>query len=146
MAIDAASVKAVLQKDYDSSTDGAALATAQLASCLTSSGLMVARLVTAAAAKGVTLSSAEQDAIQNYLAAHLYSISDRPIKQKGTSAKYATFDGQTSMGLKATLYGQQAIALDPSGVLSNLDTPRRSIGMAWLGKPKSAQSDYSDRN
>lgn len=141
MAVSATTVKAVLLKDFDPS-----LADSVLDSPIAEAALMVADLVAYGAANGVTVSSARQEVIQNNLAAWSYSMSDRPFKQKATASKSGTFDGQSSTGLRANLYGQKAIALDPTGYLSNLDTPRRKIGMAWLGKSRSEQVAYEDRN
>lgn len=68
--------------------------------------------------------------IQNFLAAHFIAIGDQDRQTMSesiageASAKYA---GVSGMGLEATTYGQQAIALDCSGKLARAGLKRASF-------------------
>lgn len=55
------------------------------------------------------------------LAAHFYSVHEPEIEQQSYSdASYRYSVAKKGQGLSATSWGQQAIALDPSGVLSEM--------------------------
>jgi len=57
--------------------------------------------------------------IQLLLAAHFLTIYERQTKSESVGGEWSvTYLGQDGMGLKASLYGQQALALDCSGVLA----------------------------
>ena len=92
------------------------------------------------------LTPAELEITERWLAAHLYSCSDKQHQQvsdvKGNSASYST---KNAMGFELTTYGQQAIRLDRSGYLRALD--RGAVaGMHWLGKLPIDQIPYDQRN
>ncbi len=110
-----------------------------------SASLIVTRLATRAADKGVTLSTTEKEMIERWLAAHSYCMSDQTYASRSTSKASASFHGQTGMGLDATKYGQHAKMLDPSGCLTALASGKRAGGF-WLGKTDSEKLDYEQRN
>ncbi len=83
--------------------------------------------------------------IEANLAAHYYSLRDPAYLAKKTGNASATFYGQTGMGLDFSPWGQTAKDLDISGFLSSLGK-RQTVGMGWLGKPPSGQTDYVDRD
>lgn len=58
--------------------------------------------------------------IEKLLAAHLASMSDQRVQSEKTGDASYTYQGKTDMGLKSTLYGQNAIILDCSNTLVNL--------------------------
>ena len=59
--------------------------------------------------------------IERYLSAHLISISlQRQTKTVKIGDASETYTGEFGEGLKSTLYGQMAIALDSSGSLMNV--------------------------
>ena len=56
--------------------------------------------------------------IERWLAAHFVAIRDPRIKSESVDVISTSYQGQTGMGLQATLYGQQAMMLDTTGKLS----------------------------
>lgn len=69
---------------------------------------------------GSGLSSGILDVIELNLAAHYLHISrDRQAKSEDVAGEYSvTWLGKDDLGLEATLYGQQALALDTTGSLA----------------------------
>ncbi len=93
------------------------------------------------------LSAKLKEQIEKWLAAHFYAIRDLQYKEKKTGDASAIFQGRTGMGFDASLWGQQAKALDITGTLQRLDTkPRPKASLTWVGKPVSEQTDYVDRD
>lgn len=108
--------------------------------------VIVDRVKTAAAAKGIALLATELELIERWLAAHFYAQSDKPYAEKETGNAKAKFVGRTGMYLESTLYGQTAARVDPSGVLAALATSARAVGRGhWLGRRPSEQTNYNDR-
>lgn len=56
--------------------------------------------------------------IQKLLAVHFLTMYERQPKSEKVGEVSVTFMGQDGEGLKASLYGQQALALDCSGILA----------------------------
>lgn len=106
---------------------------------------LIDRVVTCATAKDKTLTAAEEEMLERWVAAHCYQMYDQGFSSKTQGRSSGTFQGQTAMGLDGTKYGQYAKTLDPSGCLAALDKGQR-IQFAWLGKPPSEQTDYVDRD
>jgi len=82
--------------------------------------------VTAVLGSETSLSADQLKQIELYLAAHFVAIDprNRVTKQESTDGSQATFEtGVPGQGLKATTFGQQAIALDTTGKLSAETTP-----------------------
>lgn len=65
--------------------------------------------------------------IETWLAAHFVSMRDQRVQQEKVDEWSATFQGKTAMGLQATLYGQQALALDSTGTLAALGLKKAVI-------------------
>lgn len=108
-------------------------------------GALTDRVATCATGKGVTLTDTELRLIEANLAAHFYSFRDQLYQSKKTADASAVFQGKTGMGLDFSPYGQKAKLLDHSGCLAQFDSGR-NIGIEWLGKKKSDQIDYVDRD
>ena len=68
--------------------------------------------------------------IELLLSAHFVSLRDPRAQQEKVDEYSVTYQGSTSEGLKASLYGQQAIALDTSGTLANLAKPRAMLKLS----------------
>ncbi len=136
-------VIALLQDDYGPLADGTL---PDLTPRIESASVTVSRVKTGAlSAKGISMSFEELEIIERWLAAHLYAVTDKPYQSKTTGGASASFNGQTGMGFESTLYGQTAMNLDYSGVLTNINK-RQFARSAWLGKPRSEQLSWEDRN
>lgn len=134
-----AAVEGILLADYDGESD--------LAPFIDTATVMVDRVAACATRKGQTLTAAELELVERWLAAHYYANSDKPYASKTTERASATFHGRTSMYLEATLYGQTAARVDPSGCLQAVAGQERKVASAfWVGKPRSEQTDYEDRD
>lgn len=128
-------------RDYDSVNQPS------LTPFIRTANLVTNRMNTCATAKDYTLDSDLLLEIETWLAAHFYSMSDRPYSTTRTDKAYAKFQGITKMGLEASHYGQTALNLDYSGCLSIINsTTNKSVSVTWLGKPPSEQTDYEDRD
>jgi len=131
-------VKAVLGDNYGKLGDDTL---PSLTPFVDAASLVVDRVSACAAAKGVTLSAAELEVVERWLAAHLYTRMDLGYQSKATDKASATFQGQTGMHLDASYYGQTAQALDPSGCLAAIGN-RRVAGGFWAGMTPRALDDY----
>jgi hypothetical protein len=67
--------------------------------------------------------------IELWMAAHFLATKDQRKSAVKVGDLSVTYQGQTGMGLKATLYGQQAMSMDTTGKLASLDTKRAVISM-----------------
>jgi len=74
------------------------------------------------------LSDGHKKEIERWLAAHLIAATrEQQIQKAGAGGANVTYQGQTGMGLEATLYGQQCIRLDTTGKLAALGAKRAKI-------------------
>lgn len=76
--------------------------------------------------------------IERWLAAHFYAIRDPRFASQGAGGASGSYQGQTTMMLSATTYGQQAMMLDTEGNLAALNKQMQNggkpvVGMTWLG-------------
>lgn len=135
-------VKEILGDNYGPKLDGNL---PNLQPFIDAASLVVSRVAICAAAKGMTLSGAELEMIERWLSAHGYALMDQTRASDSTDGASASFHGQTGMGLESTRYGQYAMTLDYSGCLSAI-AKRRFGGMTWLGKTKTEQLSFDERN
>ena len=135
-------VEGILLDNYGPDEDGVS---PSLTPFIEAANSLVSRVATCATTRGITLSAAELELIERWLAAHFYSVSDRPLQEEKTLDAFGKFQGKTDMGLNSSYFGQTAKDVDPSGCLASL-TSRKRITMNWLGKAKSDQIDYRDRD
>ena len=110
-----------------------------------SATVIVDRVATCAIARSKTLTTAEKELIERWLAAHLYMMSDQQYASKNTAGAGGGFRAQGGRNLDGSTYGQTAKTLDYSGCLEAIDK-RKTAGIAWLGRAPSAQTDYVDRD
>ena len=134
-----AKVKGVLGGNYDSD------ASPSLAPFIDTANVQTDQVVTCAAAKNITHSAAILERIETWLAAHFYAHSDQLYESKKTGGASGRFQGKTDMGLDSTQYGQTAKMFDTSGCLNQFSLGKRA-GMVWLGKPRSEETEYVDRD
>ena len=135
-------VKDVLGDNYGAKRDGS-LPSVRI--FIKGASIIVDQMLACASRKGRTVTTAEAEYIECLMAAHLYMMSDKAYASRSTVQASASFQGQTGMGFESTDYGQQAMRVDPSGCLANIDK-RQVAGGAWLGKPPSEQIPYEDRD
>ncbi len=106
--------------------------------------LLVDRVIVCATGKGVTITDAEAERIEAYLAAHFFGHAQQFFTSKSTVSASGSFQGQTAMRLDASQYGQTAQMLDPSGCLTAITNKSRA-GMTWLGKVGNEQLTAEER-
>lgn len=103
--------------------------------------LIVTEHLTAAAITPA-LSAARLELIERWLAAHFVRVREERVTEMSAAGTRTKYEGQDGMGLRATKYGQQAIALDPTGILSGLsgdaDSQVRKRFQARANSPESA--------
>ena len=134
-------VKGILLKDYDADD------VPSLQPFIDSATVIVDRVKTCAVDRSRTLTTAELELIERWLAAHFYCQSDQTYASRNTGKSSGQFQGQTGLQLDSSKYGQHAKALDYSGCLAALAGAERKVARgAWLGKPPSDQVDYEDRD
>lgn len=116
-----------------------------MAGFLLAASSLVDQTVACATRKSIVISSSDQEILERMLAAHMYMMSDKAYQSRATLGRTGTFQGQTGMRLEATDYGQQAMVVDPSGCLENINK-RQKAGGTWLGKTAAEQLTYDQRN
>lgn len=137
-------VKAILLDHYDTADSPSLVSFIEIASALVDD-------VDTCDTDG-TLSTTRLEQIERYLAAHLYLLADQAAKAEETGEAKIQYQGKTDeVGIKGTQYGQTALTLDSTGCLadqddSSLQGGKPTIGATWIGKPKSSQIDYEDRD
>lgn len=89
--------------------------------------LAMATVFIAERASGAGWSAAMTFELTRLVAAHFACLRDpRETDVKRMDTSIAFEHGTLGQGLKATRYGQQAIALDPTGILATASAPQRA--------------------
>ena len=135
-------VKGLLLDDFGNKLDGVS---PDLTPYIATASTIVDRVMTCAINKGLALSNGELELIERWLSAHFYQQADPGYQSRNTLSASGQFTGKTEMGFESTRYGQQALLLDYSNCLRNIQKQQRA-GMVWLGKPPSQQIPYVARN
>lgn len=120
----AAAVQGILKDNWDQTTD--------LEPFILTASIIVGDMIVRAAERSLALPSDRAELIERWLAAHCYQQMDRGYAAKTTAKASATFQGKTGMYFENTFYGQMALSLDPTGLLSG-DAQRESVAGFWLG-------------
>ena len=89
------------------------------------------------------LSSSHLKEIERWLAAHFVAIRDVRVGREQAGPVSQHFQYKVDLNLNQTQYGQQAILLDVTGYLANLqataeDGKKVKAGMSLLGSPESS--------
>lgn len=66
-----------------------------------------------------------QDLVGTYVAAHFVAIRDPHIRREQGLDQSRTYEGQHGMNFEFTRWGQQAVALDPTGNLKALSQGKK---------------------
>lgn len=137
-------VKEVLENNYDGQTS--------LYPFMRAANLLTNRVEACGIRKETPHTDAELREIETWLSGHFYAHHDQLYQSKSTSGASASFQGQTAMHLNSTQYGQAAMTIDTSGCLADIQTgltpgsTRPVAGGFWMGKRKSEQIDYHERD
>ena len=86
--------------------------------------------------------------IERWLSAHFYAIRDQRVASEKADVVSQNFQYKVGLGFNQTIYGQQAMMIDTSGILAKLhkDTElggKRSRSVVWLGTGDSDGNDIS---
>lgn len=80
-------------------------------------------------------SDAKLALLEKWLSAHLAKIRDRRVTESEVGDTAFTYEGEAGMGLEATQYGQQAVALDTTGRLEASPNYVKTVWDEGTGKP-----------
>lgn len=110
-------VQAILGDNYGALEDGSLPGLQQFCDA---AYLTMQRVAACAVKKGITLSDAEKEMIERWLAAHYYCQMDPLYTSRSTAGASGSFQRKQGDGFETTEYGATAVRLDPSGCLSSL--------------------------
>jgi hypothetical protein len=91
-------------------------------------------------AKNSAYTVTELEAIERFLAAHLYTLRDPRTVTENVRSLDTTFQSKVDLGFNTSHYGQMAMLLDWYGGLAALNElminggGKRTIGITWLGE------------
>jgi hypothetical protein len=135
-------VQAVLGSDYGRFPQSMGGGQPDLQQYIDTATLTVDQVEVKAAAKNKALTTAQLEMIERWLAAHYYTRMDPTYTSRSTQGASGNF---TQPKDDPERYRKTAIELDTSGSL-NAILNRLTAGTEWLGKPKSAQIPYDERD
>lgn len=143
-----AAVIGVLNDDYGAREDGT---DPDLTPYIATASVLTDRIAARATENELTVTDAELEIVERWLAAHFFKVSDRPASFMTVGKSQTTFDGKTAMYLQSTLYGQTAALLDPTGYLAELEAEsegsgRKAVTVFWGGKRYSQRTPYEQRS
>lgn len=84
---------------------------------------------------GMSPTNGQLEVIERWLAAHLYSQNNPAISSIGTGGINTGLQGQSTMNLRNSRWGQTVIMLDFTGYLNSIDN-RAIARLVWLGTNK----------
>jgi hypothetical protein len=70
--------------------------------------------------------------IERYLSAHFYTLRDPRVTSEKAGPVSANYQSKVDMGLNTSHYGQMAISLDNSGLLTSASKGKVAGGVVWL--------------
>lgn len=80
------------------------------------------------------LSASVLELIERWLSAHFYAVRDPRATSERAGPVGASYESKVDLGLNITRYGQQALALDSTGILADLTSKKRKrASLHWLG-------------
>lgn len=96
-----------------------------------------------------TMTDAKLELIERWLSAHYYAIHTPRAASEYATGVGESIETRVDLGLNVTRYGQQALILDTSGKLAQLQDnvtgkPKRKIGARWMGNPTEKNASYGD--
>lgn len=81
------------------------------------------------AAVDSSISATRLEQIEKLVAAHLASAQDQRAERISSESRSVSYQGDTGMHFEATKYGQNAMALDPTGTLADQGKPKPSLSV-----------------
>ena len=132
-------VIAVLGSNYDSVFRPA------LGAALASAGLLVDRVLACAAKRRATVSAAEAELMERYLAADAYAVTDPLYTSKSTDGASGQFLRPTDDAALGP-YAMMAVRLDPTGGCLRGILLQRNARADWCGKAPSERINISERS
>jgi hypothetical protein len=84
--------------------------------------------------------TAVRDMVKTWLAAHFCAIKDPQAKEESADGIRTVFRGKADKGLEATMYGQQAMLLDPTGALEKMANGTKRLNF-HLTEPRSTTTE-----
>jgi hypothetical protein len=123
----------------------------ELTGYIQTADMLVDQVIAYGARKGITVTDgfegSQADIIERWLAAHYTMVMTQQYAWRKSEGASAAFQGKSNMYLESTIYGQQAVAMDPTGYLSTIASePRKRASLTWDGLPPSQQIPYIERN
>lgn len=122
-------VRSILDPDVPEDTD--------FSPFIQSANVIVDRLRVAAINKGIALTTKELTLIEMWLAAYYTCAREPQYRSKSTIGASGSWEVKD--------YLEMAKSLDPSGTLAALMEHRKAT-ITWLGKARSKQTPYDQRN
>lgn len=86
------------------------------------------------------LDAARLELIERWLSAHFYAMRDPRTSDERAGPVAARYQSAVALRLNTSHYGQMAMVLDTSGLLSLLSKSRRPASVTWLGTPPENQT------
>jgi trans-2-enoyl-CoA reductase len=71
--------------------------------------------------------------IELYLAAHFCSMRDQRVSSNSVRSVSESYQYRLGLRLEVTMYGQQALILDNTGTLANLNKGRKMASISFIG-------------
>jgi len=70
--------------------------------------------------------------VERWLSAHFTAIHDQRFTKEKVELQEVSYGGKTGMRLLSTLYGQQAMILDPTGTLEKLNNGKYAMNFQFF--------------
>ncbi len=135
-----AQVKAVLLANYDARRAPSIAAFIRTANTVTNRVLSMSVQKPRVVAQG-GLSSDDLLQIETFLAAHFYCVNDPLYMSRSTQGASGSFQrGQAKSGFASTDYGNQAMDIDWSGVLKNINLQQFASGSGMGHHPRQLEA------
>lgn len=114
-------------QNYDGATD--------LQPFIDSADILIQNIPVYASNTNQTIATNQLEIIERWLAAHLYAINNPTAARSsiGTGGVNLGLQGQSTLNLRSTRWGQNAIMLDFTGYLNSIDN-RAVARINWLGR------------
>lgn len=128
-------VQAVLMGDWDQSTD--------LTPFIDSASSVIDKVVTCAAAKGITITSTDAELMERWLSGFFYQGGDPGYTSRSTANKSGSFRDDSDKFKNP--YLRRAALIDTSGCLTAIIL-RQVASIAWGGKTVPEQLTFDQRN